>query len=87
MNCRGKTRNKAEGFCVTSAAEQVPPPPAPFLNTVLFFYILSRDLAAAQLTYRPRSDYWAVQMDDPKEDHNQKENRGKENPESWERQS
>lgn len=31
----------------------------------------------AQLSYLPRSDYWAVQMDDPKEDHNQKENRGK----------
>lgn len=31
----------------------------------------------AQLTYLPRSDDWAVQMDGPKEDHNQKGKMGK----------
>lgn len=41
----------------------------------------------AQFTYLRRSDYWTVQMDGPEEDHNQKENRGKKNSESWERHS
>lgn len=75
-HCCGQTQNEAEGFLCNKPSWTTPP-------TSSLYCCFTR---YPETWPQPRSDYWAVQMDDPTEDHNQKEKRGK-RTQNWERHS